>query len=150
MEKNVDELASSGIISTAVMESMENITEVLVADDEPAVALAIKAALKFCGYAVLTVPNGQAALDHIQAEPGRFSVLLSDHNMPGFSGLALVKALRAAGYPGRIVILSAYLSHEIEAQYEELGVDQILSKPFNIERLRLALDRALHADGCRA
>ena len=129
---------------------METIAEILVADDEPAVAIAIKSALKFCGYAVLTVPNGEAALDLIQAEPGRFSVLLSDHNMPGLGGLALVKALRAADYPGRIVILSAYLSRDIEAQYEELGVDQILSKPFNIERLRLALEHALHPAACHS
>ncbi len=132
------------------MGTMENKAEVLVADDEPAVALAIKSALKFCGYAVLTVTNGEAALERIQAEPGRFSVVLSDHNMPGLGGMALVKALRAADYPGSIVILSAYLTSENEAQYRNLGVDQILSKPFNLDRLRLALDRALHSAASRA
>ncbi len=125
------------------MESMENTAEILVADDEPAVAVAIKSALKFCGYKVLTVSNGQAALDHVRAEPNRFALVLSDHNMPGLGGLALVKALRDMVYPGRIVILSAFLSQSIEAQYEALEVDQILSKPFSLDRLRLALDRAL-------
>ena len=127
---------------------MENPVEILVADDEPAVALAIKSALKFCGYRVLSVSDGEAALDRVQAEPGRFSVVLSDHNMPGLGGIALVKALRAAGYPGRIVILSGYLTRENEAQYENLGVDQILSKPFNLDRLRLALSRALNPTAC--
>ena len=126
------------------MVNMENTAEILVADDEPAVAMAIKSALKFCGYSVVTVSNGEAALERVQAEPGRFSVVLSDHNMPGVGGIALVKALRAARYPGRIVILSGYLTRENEAQYEKLGVDQILSKPFNVDRLRLAMDRALH------
>ena len=123
---------------------MAPVVEILVADDEPAVALAIKAALKFCGYAVHTVGHGQAALDTVQAEPGRFDVVLSDHNMPGIGGLALVKALRVIGYPGRIVILSAFLTEENQAQYRELGVDQILSKPFNLERLRRALSQALN------
>ena len=127
---------------------MESIAEVLVADDEPAVALAIKAALKFCGYTVLTVSNGEAALDHVQAEPGRFSLVLTDHNMPGLGGLALVRALRAICYPGRIVILSAFLGADILAQYQELGVDQILSKPFTLERLRLAMKRALQSASC--
>lgn len=130
------------------METMVNAAEILVADDEPAVALAIKSALKFCGYSVQTAPNGQAALDAVEAEPRRYDVVLSDHNMPGLSGLALVKALRMLGYPGRIVILSAYLTQENEAQYRELGVDQILSKPFNLERLRLALSRALNPTAC--
>jgi CheY-like chemotaxis protein len=127
---------------------MENMIEVLVADDEPAVALAIKSALRFCGYSVLTVPDGKAALDAIQAEPGRFSLVLSDHNMPGLGGIALVKALRVIGYPGRIVILSAFLTEENRTQYTDLAVDQILSKPFNIERLRGALDRALNPVAC--
>jgi CheY-like chemotaxis protein len=131
------------------MENMENPVEILVADDEPAVAVAIKSALKFCGYRVLTVGDGQAALDCVQAEPGRFSVVLSDHNMPGLGGIGLVKGLRVAGYPGRIVILSGYLTRENEAQYEKLGVDQILSKPFNLDRLRLALERALHPAAVR-
>lgn len=123
---------------------MENAVQILVADDEPAVALAIKSALKFCGYSVLTVHSGESALQQIQKEPGRFSVVLTDHNMPGLGGLALVKALRAIGFPGKIVILSAFLTSENETQYELLGVDQILSKPFNVERLRLAISHALH------
>jgi two-component system, cell cycle sensor histidine kinase and response regulator CckA len=130
------------------MENMDSSVHVLVADDEPAVALAIKSALKFCGYSVLTVPDGKAALDAIRAEPNRFQLVLSDHSMPGLSGIALVEALRLLAYPGRIVILSAYLTGENEARYQELGVDQILSKPFNIERLRTALDRALNPAPC--
>jgi len=132
------------------MENMVNTVEILVADDEPAVALAIKSALRFCGYTALTVSNGEEALDRIQAEPGRFAVVLTDHNMPVLGGTALVKALRAIGYPGRIVILSAYLTQENETQYEQLGVDQILSKPFSLERLRLALESVLNPAPCRA
>jgi len=131
-----------------IMENMENTVQVLVADDEPAVALAIKSALKFCGYSVTTAPNGDAALELIQADPARFAVLLSDHNMPGLGGVALVKAARAIGFPGRIVILSAYLTDGNRAQYEQLGVDQILSKPFSLERLRIALQTALQLVAC--
>jgi CheY-like chemotaxis protein len=130
------------------MENMENTVQVLVVDDEPAVALAIKAALKFCGYSVTTAPSGDIALDLIQANPGQFAVLLSDHNMPRLGGPGLVKAARAIGYPGRIVILSAFLTDANRAMYEQLGVDQILSKPFSLERLRVALQDALHLVSC--
>ena len=114
--------------------------EILVADDEPAVAVAIKAALKFYGHTVVTVSNGDTAIEHIRAEPGRFSAVVSDHNMPGLGGLGLVKALRGAGYGGRVIILSAFLNSDVEAKYAEMGVKQILAKPFHIEKLRLALD----------
>ena len=133
------------------MEFMANTNpiEVLAVDDEPAVALAIKSALEFCGYSVLTVPSGAIALQRVQAEPLRFGIVLSDHNMPGVSGIDLVKGLRAIAYPGRIVILSGFISGEVEVQYQALGVDQILAKPFNIVRLRDALDQALHASATR-
>ena len=143
--KRFDEPSEGGSITPEIMGKMENTVEILVADDEPAVALAIKAALKFCGYSVLTVPDGKAALQRVQAEPERFAVVLSDHNMPGVGGLALVQALRAIHYPGSIVIVSAFLTPENEASYRELGVAEILAKPFNIERLRLAIQRALYS-----
>jgi CheY-like chemotaxis protein len=146
--KKFDEPEKDRLTAPENMENMETMVEILVAEDEPAVALAIKSALKYCGYAVHTVPNGEIALESIQAEPGRFSVVLTDHSMPGVGGIALVKALRAIGYPGKIVILSAYLTSQNEAQYEELGVDQILSKPFNLNRLRIALESALDSAGC--
>jgi CheY-like chemotaxis protein len=130
------------------MENMESTVHVLVVDDEPAVALAIKSALRFCGYSVTTAPSGDAALEMVQANPGQFSLLLSDHNMPGLGGPALVRAVRALGFPGRIVILSAFLTDENKAIYEQLGVDQILSKPFSLDRLRLAMQNALHLVAC--
>ena len=129
---------------------MEKAAEILVVDDEPAVALAIKAALKFCGFAVVGVPNGEAALEQLRADLGRFPVVLSDHNMPGLGGLGFVQALRELGYPGGIVILSAFLSGEIESRYQALGVDQILSKPFDLRRLRGAIESLLEAQAQNA
>ncbi|HEX4085736.1 MAG TPA: response regulator [Chthoniobacteraceae bacterium] len=129
---------------------MENEVEILVADDEPAVALAIKSALRFCGYAVQTAGGGEEALKLIREHPGRFALLITDHNMPQLGGLALVRALRASDFPGRIMILSGFLSSAVEREYEGLGVDQILAKPFTVVRLREAVERAVHPAGCGA
>jgi len=85
-----------------------------------------QSALIFYGYRVLTVGDGAAALDRVRAEPGVLPVL-SDHNMPGVA-IALVKALRAGAYPGRIVILSGYLRAERGANTKCLASDQILSR----------------------
>jgi len=123
---------------------MENAVEILVVDDEPAVALAIKAALKLAGFNIQTASCGEDALAKLKADPARFALLLTDHNMPGLSGLALVLAAREAAFPGRIMILSGFLSSAVESQYEALGVDQILAKPFTVARLRDTVERALH------
>ncbi len=88
-----DEAGKGAFIASEIMENIANRAQILVADDEPAVALAIKSALKFCGYPVSIASNGTSALECLRAEPDRFSVVLSDLNMPGLSGIALVKAL---------------------------------------------------------
>jgi len=56
--------------------------------------------------------------------------------MPRTGGLELVRKLRERNYDGKIVVLSGYLSPANIGTYEELAVDQIVSKPINSGELR--------------
>jgi len=60
--------------------------------------------------------------------------------MPRMSGLELVRELRARAFGGKIVILSAHLTEQTVLAYTELNVDLMLSKPFDLEELRHAID----------
>ena len=127
------------------MESMGNMKRVLVVDDEPAVALAIKAVLKYCGYGVEMSTSGEAALRQVREAPGKFALVLSDHNMPGISGLDLARELDAMDYPGKVIILSALVSPDMEAEYKKAGVDQIILKPFDLQGFRRAVQSTLES-----
>ena len=48
----------------------------------------------------------------------------------------LVRKLRESEYPGKIVVLSGYLSPENIGTYEELAVDEVVGKPFDSDELR--------------
>jgi len=61
--------------------------------------------------------------------------------MPVLSGLQLVEKLRAGNYAGRIIVLSAHLTSEVEQAYRALVVDHILRKPFDIAELRAAVEQ---------
>ena len=81
------------------------------------------------GYTVESVADGQQALDKVASDPAFFHILITDHQMPGFNGVTLVRRLRQARFAGKIVVLAGALSARDHASYRELSVDSILSKP---------------------
>ena len=104
-------------------------------------ALAVKSVLKFCGYLVDVAASGGDALKLVQEAPEKFALVLTDHNMPGMSGLDLARGLYAMDYPGKVIILSALVTREMEA---EVGVDRIILKPFDLKSFRVPWN-TLHA-----
>ena len=60
--------------------------------------------------------------------------------MPRISGLELVRQLRGKNSAGKIVVLSAHLGQDNVTAYELLGVDMMISKPFDVDELRAAID----------
>ena len=119
---------------------MKESVKILAVEDETAVAQLL--ALVLCGpnCKVTTAADGEEALAKIAASPRPFDVILTDHNMPRVTGLELVRQLRAQNFGGKIAVLSAHLTEQNVAAYEELGVDLLLSKPFDMDELRRAID----------
>jgi CheY-like chemotaxis protein len=95
----------------------------LVADDDPTVALLMHAALAGDGFAVTVVDNGRAALDCCARE--RFDLVLLDVEMPGLDGLEVAAGIRRGAWPATPVVLvsshgdAAFLAHlaELSASY---------------------------------
>ena len=77
----------------------------------------------------------------LEADPDPYDVIIVDHKMPRLTGLELVSAIRQRGITGKVIVVSAHLSPEIRAAYQRVGVQVMLAKPFNIDILRLAVDR---------
>lgn len=113
--------------------------QILVVEDEKAVAHMIAMVLGGPAAKVSTARNGWEALIKIGAMPKPFDVVITDHRMPRMTGLELVRRLRAKNFLGKILVLSAYLSDEDIRAYEELQVDMMMSKPFDFEELQQAM-----------
>lgn len=119
---------------------MKESLKILAVEDETAVAQLL--ALVLCGPAcrVTTACNGAQALEKIATARQPFDVVITDHQMPELTGLELVRELRAHHFAGKIAVLSAHLNETNVHAYEELSVDLMLSKPFDVEELRHAID----------
>src|SRR5438477_9021582 len=113
--------------------------QILVVEDEKAVAHMIAMVLGGPASKVVRAQSGWEALIKIGAARKPFDVVITDHRMPRITGLELVRQLRAKDFAGKILVLSAHLSDEDIAAYEELGVDMMMSKPFDFEELQQAM-----------
>jgi DNA-binding response OmpR family regulator len=108
---------------------------ILVVDDEPAVLSYVEQALDIEGYRVLTARDGTEALTILESEP--VDLILADIEMPHMNGYQLYS--RVIENPQWVAIPFVFLSGrslESDVRYgKELGVDDYLTKPFEVADL---------------
>lgn len=113
---------------------------ILYAEDMPELRDVVRVSLGRDGHSVDVAEDGLVALEKINAEPGRFHLVITDHHMPRINGVDLVRQLRAMAFPGKIVIFSSELSRDVNNAYREMRVDRILNKPIFPAELRRVLE----------
>jgi DNA-binding response OmpR family regulator len=113
---------------------------VLVIEDEPKVANAMREGLEAEGYQVVTAPNGEDGFFRLSTE--QFDLVLIDLGLPGRSGLEVLKAARAGGITTPVIAVTARDALEDRVEGLDCGADDYLVKPFAFTEL-LARIRAL-------
>ena len=106
---------------------------ILLAEDEAHLAKGIAYNLEKRGYEVLVAPRGDTALELGSAQG--FDLIILDVMMPGLDGFEVCRQLRARQILTPILMLTA--RHEMENRIRgiQLGADDYLGKPFNLEEL---------------
>ena len=106
---------------------------VLLVDDEPAVREAIRAGLEFEGFQVAMASDGLEAMEQIAKE--RPDVVLLDVMMPRMDGLTVLRRLRAADPALPVLLLTARDTVGDRVTGLDLGADDYLTKPFDLDEL---------------
>lgn len=114
---------------------------ILIADDEPSVAASLSHVLRARGHNLETALDGLQAFKMLTEYPVKFDILIADNTMPGLTGSELVRKLRTVNFTGKIMVLSGYLTPELEQAYRALGVDEIIHKPYDLKTVRQAIER---------
>ena len=119
-----------------------SVGRVLVVDDEPQIRRVLRSTLTARGYEVHEARTGEDALESIREH--RFDLLLLDVNMPGMSGLAACREIRACSEVA-IIMLTVSDSEEDKVAALDAGADDYVTKPFGtpelLARIRAALRR---------
>ena len=119
---------------------------ILVVDDEPLVCDLLVRFLSLRGYRVIGVKDGPDALrmvDEISPD-----AILLDMIMPGMPGIEVLRALREKDYSGGIIIMTGSHNEELLEEAWELGPQEILVKPVDLERLLTAIQLVLVCREC--
>ena len=113
---------------------------VLVAEDNRVNQRVIQAQLDLLGGDVTIVANGAESVQ--AASQGAYGVILMDHHMPVMDGLEATRRLRAQGYTGTIIALTASALAEDAEAARLAGMNGFLSKPLKLAQLRESLASA--------
>ena len=113
---------------------------ILIVEDEPAIANAVKAALTTEGHAADVVGDGGQALDWIATYS--YDLVILDVVLPGLDGFSVCSALRSRGFSSPILMLTALDGVEDRVTGLDRGADDYLAKPFSMDELQARI-RAL-------
>jgi two-component system, chemotaxis family, chemotaxis protein CheY len=117
---------------------------ILIADDSRVMRQIVIRTLRqagFEGHDLVEAEDGKAALDKVRAEEPDF--VLSDWNMPEMTGIEFLRALRAAGLQTPFVFVTSEATAEMRKTAAAAGALDLITKPFDAERFREALEPIL-------
>ena len=108
---------------------------ILVVDDERSMREMLQIVLRREGYEVLLAENGRAAIDLLEREP--VDILISDIKMPDLSGVDVLRAAKKIDQDILGIMITAFASTETAVEAMRLGACDYLSKPFDIDLLKM-------------
>jgi len=114
---------------------------VLIADDEKNMRWVLSQALEAEGYEVVQACDGKEVLSAVTEQIPDIMVL--DHKMPAPDGMEVLRRLRAKGYTFPIIMLTAHGNVQTAVEAMKAGASEYLTKPFDLEELKLGIEKAL-------
>jgi DNA-binding NtrC family response regulator len=114
---------------------------VLVVDDEPEIRELLVEYFRDHGFETATAGDGRAAIAALERDPARYRLIVTDLQMPGADGLAVLRAAKTANPSCYVVIITGYASLDSAIQAVRLGAYDYLTKPFSMGQIDVVVQR---------
>jgi adenine C2-methylase RlmN of 23S rRNA A2503 and tRNA A37 len=114
---------------------------VLVIEDDETLRLLLKEYIENLGWRALSFSSAEEAFQVVEKD--HFDLLLVDNHLPGKDGLSFIRELINAGNKTPTILMTGYGTSKNIVTSQELGVKFFLAKPFSLEKLRNAMERAI-------
>jgi two-component system response regulator PilR (NtrC family) len=114
---------------------------ILVADDERSIRELLAIVLRRDGYEVILAENGRTALNVLEQEP--VDLLISDIKMPDMSGVEVLRAAKQVDQDILGIMITAFASTESAVEALRMGAYDYVSKPFDVDELKIIVRNAL-------
>lgn len=116
---------------------------ILIVDDDEYIRQVLKEFFLTLGYEVWTADGGTDALRKFV--PGAYDIVISDFAMPDMNGLELLKEIRIKDDKVLFFMITGYPTLETAVEAMKQGAYDYITKPFNMEDMKIKIERALHA-----
>ncbi|MEN0109155.1 MAG: sigma-54 dependent transcriptional regulator, partial [Planctomycetota bacterium] len=114
---------------------------VLVVDDHATARQSVVDVLRHVGHSAEACSSGAEALARLR--DGAFDVVVSDLQMPGMSGLELIREIERRRHPVQVLMVTAHASIDTAVEAMRIGAFDYLEKPYDADRLERSVGRAL-------
>jgi len=115
--------------------------QVLIADDEEGMRFVLTELIGNLGYHVSEADDGLKALKELRNR--RFDLAILDINMPGMSGMDVLREARGIDPDLIVLVITAYGTPELALEAMREGAYDYFTKPFEVQELRITIQRAL-------
>ena len=120
---------------------------VLVVEDELLIRWSITETLAAAGHTVIEAADGAAAIGAVENEAGRIDAVVLDYQLPDSDDLTLLSTIRRLSPTSAVVMMTAFSTPEMTRNALDLGVFEVLQKPFEMHDLEPLLQVACRAGG---
>ena len=118
---------------------------VMYVDDDEALVFLVERALTRKGFAVSTFTDPRLAVEALRARPLDFDLLVTDYNMPGYSGVELLREARLIRPELPVALASGYVTAEIEQSALNEGARALIHKPNDVDEMCETLQQLLQS-----
>ena len=108
--------------------------KILVVDDEPDVLTVIRMALQKYRFGFDAFNDPLQALEAFSKSPDDYSLVITDVRMPGMTGFELARKIGELRHGIKILYVTAYLAEEMSKQGSGFDRNDVIEKPFSIDR----------------
>ena len=119
----------------------EEPVEVLLVDDELSTRELLEQFCRSRNLPVTTASDGRAAITALERAPSRFTIVLTDINMPGADGFEVLKTARKGNRSCYVVMITGYATLDSALRAVREGAYDYLAKPFSLGQLDVMLAR---------
>ncbi len=131
----------AGVVEECLAVMQKDSSRIMVVDDEPALVDIMTKFLKNMNLECEGYEDPYEALEAFRGKP--FSLLITDINMPGMSGLELLENVHEINPDCKAIIVTGYREKELLLESMRLGASDFLEKPLEMESFRSAVNRIL-------
>ncbi|MDY0106593.1 MAG: ATP-binding protein [Giesbergeria sp.] len=117
---------------------------VMYVDDDQALVFLVQRLLRRRGYKVSGFNDPHAAADALRAAPHDYHLLVTDYNMPGYSGVDLLHEVRDIRPDLPVALASGHVTTEIEQAALAAGARALIHKPNDVQELCDTVDRLVN------